>query len=106
MSSPSDERAAELRELFFQSAQEQLQALNEQGLALEQDPADANAVREIRRIVHTLKGDAAACGFQELSELAHELEDVLAPELAALNSAWLPEVVLNAADMFDAMCAA
>jgi two-component system chemotaxis sensor kinase CheA len=106
VSSPSDERASELRELFFQSAQEQLQALNEQGLALEQDPADASAVREIRRIVHTLKGDAAACGFQELSELAHELEDVLAPELASTNAAWLPEVVLSAADMFDAMCAA
>jgi two-component system chemotaxis sensor kinase CheA len=106
VSSQSEERASELRELFFQSAQEQLQALNEQGLALEQDPADANAVREIRRVVHTLKGDSAACGFRELSELAHELEDVLAPELASTNSAWLPEVVLSAADMFDAMCAA
>jgi two-component system chemotaxis sensor kinase CheA len=95
-----------LREVFFTSAEEQLQALNEQGLALEQDPADSTAVREIRRIVHTLKGDAAACGFHELSELAHELEDVLAPELAQTNSAWLPEVVLSAADMFDAMCAA
>ena len=106
MSSESEARASELRELFFQSAQEQMQALNEQGLALEQDPADANAVREIRRVVHTLKGDSAACGFRELSELAHELEDVLAPELATTNSAWLPEVVLSAADMFDAMCAA
>ena len=95
-----------MRDLFFQSAQELLQALNEQGLALEQNPSNAEAVREIRRVVHTLKGDAAACGFRELSELAHELEDVLAPETATVNAASLPEVVLSAADMFDAMCTA
>ena len=34
-------------------------------------------IRSIRRTVHTLKGDSAACGFQELSELAHMLEDAL-----------------------------
>ena len=101
-----DERAIELRDLFFQSAQELLQALNEHGLALEQDATDAEAVRDVRRVVHTLKGDAAACGFRELSDLAHELEDVLAPEIAAANANPLPEIVLSAADMFDAMCAA
>jgi two-component system chemotaxis sensor kinase CheA len=101
-----DERAIELRDLFFQSAQELLQALNEHGLALEQDATDAEAVRDVRRVVHTLKGDAAACGFRELSDLAHELEDVLAPEIAAANANSLPEIVLSAADMFDAMCAA
>ena len=62
----SDERAAELRELFFESAQELLQALNEQGLDLEKRPGDAEVVRSIRRTVHTLKGDSAACGFREL----------------------------------------
>ena len=39
MSFFSEERAAELRELFFESAQELLQALNEQGLELEKRPA-------------------------------------------------------------------
>jgi two-component system chemotaxis sensor kinase CheA len=106
MNTHPDERATELRDVFFQSAQELLQALNEQGLALEQDTGNAEAVGEIRRIVHTLKGDSAACGFRELSELAHELEDVLAPEICSGNAAALPEVVLSAADMFDAMCAA
>jgi two-component system, chemotaxis family, sensor kinase CheA len=106
VSSHSDERAAEMRDLFFQSAQELLQALNEQGLALEQDAANAEAVREIRRVVHTLKGDSAACGFRELSDLTHELEDVLSPEIAVSNAASLPQIVLSAADMFDAMCTA
>ena len=54
-------------------------------------------------MVHTLKGDSAACGFRELSELAHELEDVLSPEIAASNATSLPEIVLSAADMFDVL---
>ena len=106
MSFFSDERAAELRELFFESAQELLQALNEQGLQLEKSPGEPEVVRGIRRTVHTLKGDSAACGFRELSELAHELEDVLKPELAAAAGGALAELVLSAADMFDALLAA
>ncbi|HUN87565.1 MAG TPA: chemotaxis protein CheA [Terriglobales bacterium] len=106
MSFFSEERAAELRDLFFESAQELLQTLNEQGLELEKSPADAEVVRGIRRTVHTIKGDSAACGFKELSDLAHELEDVLKPELAVSSGNSLAELVLSAADMFDAMLAA
>jgi len=97
-----DDRAAELRELFFETAQELLQALNQEALKLEAHPGDAETVRCIRRIVHTLKGDAAAAGCQELSELAHALEDALALEAAALNAS-VAEVALAAADTFEAM---
>ena len=63
-----DERGAEMRELFFETAQELLQSLNDEALKLEKHPEDEELVRSIRRIVHTLKGDAAACGFRELSK--------------------------------------
>ena len=102
----SDERAAEMRELFFESATELLQTLNEDGLELEKHPEDAEILRQVRRIVHTLKGDSAACGFQELSELAHLLEDALTPEVAALAKASLADVVLMAADTFSSMISA
>ena len=98
-----DERAAELRDLFFESAQEILQAMNEAGLALETHPGDKECLRRVRRAVHTLKGDSAACGYRGLSELAHELEDVLQPELAKTSNGSLAELVLSAADIFDAM---
>ena len=101
-----DERASELRDLFFESAAEILQAMNEAGLALEEHPADKEHLRSVRRAVHTLKGDSAACGFRELSELAHELEDVLTPELVKQNAGLIPEVVLTAADTFHEMLAA
>ena len=106
MSFLPDDRASELRELFFESAAEILQNMNEAGLALEERPADKENLRSVRRAVHTLKGDSAACGFRELSELAHELEDVLTPELVKENAALIPEVVLTAADTFHEMLAA
>ena len=102
----SDERAAEMRELFFESATELLQSLNENGLNLEKHPEDTEILRQVRRIVHTLKGDSAACGFQELSELAHMLEDALTPEVAELAKASLADVVLMAADTFSSMISA
>ena len=106
MSFFSEERANELRAIFFESAQELLQALNEEGLRLEKAPADAEIVRDIRRTVHTLKGDSAACGYRELSEVAHALEDVLTPEIAGRSGAALAELVLSAADVFEAFLSA
>ena len=90
----------ELRELFFESASELVEKLNEEALRLEKIPNDAETARSLRRIVHTLKGDAAACGYRELSELAHEFEDVLALKT---NDAIIPEVALRAADVFGAL---
>jgi two-component system, chemotaxis family, sensor kinase CheA len=100
-----DDRAAEMRELFFETAQELLQSLNDEALKLEKHPADEELVRSIRRIVHTLKGDAAACGFRELSNAAHEMEDALALESAASHGS-LAEVAFAAADTFNAMLTA
>ena len=102
MSHTSDERGAELRDLFFESAQELLQSLNDSALNLEKNPQDLEIVREIRRTVHTLKGDAAACSFRELSEAAHELEDALALEQIPTGAS-LADVAFAAADTFNSM---
>jgi two-component system chemotaxis sensor kinase CheA len=101
-----DDRASELRDLFFESAEEILQAMNDAGLALEEHPSDKESLRSVRRAVHTLKGDSAACGYRELSELAHELEDVLTPDLVKEHAGLIAEVVLTAADTFRDMLAA
>jgi two-component system, chemotaxis family, sensor kinase CheA len=102
----SDDRANELRNIFFESSQEILQALNEEALLLEKSPRDAEIVRNLRRSVHTLKGDSAACGYKELSELAHAVEDVLTAEVAARDGDALVELVLISADSFDNLLAA
>jgi two-component system chemotaxis sensor kinase CheA len=104
VTNPPDERGAELRELFFETSQELLQALNEETLKLEKAPGDEEIVRSIRRTVHTLKGDSAACGLRELSELAHQFEDALSLESAACHGA-LAEIAFAAADVFAEMLA-
>ena len=105
MTHSPDERGAELRELFFETSLELLQALNEEALKLEKKPGDEEIVRAIRRTVHTLKGDSAACGLRELSELAHQFEDALSLEETATQAA-VAEIAFTAADVFTAMIAA
>ena len=105
MSQFNDDRGAELRDFFFETAQELLQSLNDDALKLEKTPGDTEIVRSIRRTVHTLKGDSAACGFSELSELAHMMEDALAVDVSAAKVS-LAELGFTAADTFGAMLVA
>src|ERR1700736_2416878 len=105
MTNSHDERGAELRELFFETSQELLQALNDEALKLEKKPGDEEIVRVIRRTVHTLKGDSAACGLRELSELAHQFEDALSLEGTSTQAA-VAEIAFAAADVFAEMIAA
>ena len=102
MTSPPDDRMRDLQALFFESAAELVQRMNEEALRLEESPGDAESSRSLRRTVHTLKGDAAACNFPELRDLAHEFEDVLSLQTPAAAAA-LPEVALRAADLFAAL---
>ena len=99
MSEGPEDRMTELRQLFFETAGELVQRLNDEAMRLEKSPGDAETARSLRRTVHTLKGDAAACGFRELSELAHEFEDVLTLGNTAAAAA-VPEIALRAADVF------
>ena len=105
MTNAPDERGLELQELFFETSQELLQALNDEALKLEKKPGDEEIVRVIRRTVHTLKGDSAACGLRELSELAHQFEDALSLEGTATQAA-VAEIAFAAADVFTEMIAA
>jgi two-component system chemotaxis sensor kinase CheA len=73
----SDEELAELRTMFFEQATEVIESLGGLILRVERDPGDAEALRSIRRAVHTLKGDSTAFGFVELTQLAHRYEDAL-----------------------------
>jgi len=99
---PPEDRMTELHQLFFESAGELVQKLNDEAMQLEKSPGDAETARSLRRTVHTLKGDAAACGFRELSELSHEFEDVLTLENTAA-AASVPEIALRVADVFAAL---
>ncbi len=106
MSFLPEDRGAELRALFFETAAEVLQTINDACLQLEKRPADEELIRSVRRAVHTLKGDSAACGFSKLSEISHELEDILTLQVAQTHGPALAEVVLSAVDLFESMLGA
>jgi two-component system chemotaxis sensor kinase CheA len=67
----------EHRKAFVAESEEGITELNNALLALESDPADAEAMDQIFRTAHTLKGNGAAMGYDAVSNLAHELEDLL-----------------------------
>ncbi|MBF2460118.1 chemotaxis protein CheA [Listeria seeligeri] len=64
-------------DLFIEEASEHLQALNDNLLQLEKDPANGGLVSEIFRSAHTFKGMSATMGFQQVADLTHAMENVL-----------------------------
>jgi two-component system chemotaxis sensor kinase CheA len=68
---------ARLLELFVEELDDQVQAMNTDLLALEANPLDAERLKSLFRIAHTLKGAARAAGVLELERAFHSLEDLL-----------------------------
>lgn len=68
---------SQYKDLFITEAQEHLDALNKFLLSLENDPTNLDVVTEIFRSAHTLKGMSATMGYDQLTELAHEMENLL-----------------------------
>jgi two-component system chemotaxis sensor kinase CheA len=64
-------------DLFVGEAQDHLQEMNRALLDLEQKPGDLSCLEAFFRAAHTLKGMAAALGFQQMAALSHTTEDLL-----------------------------
>jgi len=62
---------------FLRESEEAITELNNSLLDLESDPGDREAMDEIFRRAHTLKGNFGAMGFEDASNLAHAIEDLL-----------------------------
>jgi two-component system chemotaxis sensor kinase CheA len=65
-----------LREMFKSEAYELLSELENALLALEESPRDKDVISRIFRALHTIKGSGGACGFENISHFAHEVETV------------------------------
>ena len=63
-------------ELFFGESEEYLSQINKCLVTLEKDPGRGEAINEVFRLMHTLKGMAATMGFSGFAEFAHKIEDV------------------------------
>ena len=62
---------------FVDESQENLQDMNRALLELEKDPGRRELLDEMFRHAHTIKGGAASMEYEEISELAHEMESLM-----------------------------
>lgn len=92
MSDYLDPNNEELLKDFFGEAQAQVETLEQNILVLENDPSNKDAVDEIFRAAHTLKGGAATVQMFEISELTHVVEDLL-DEIRSGGLKTTPEMV-------------
>ncbi len=67
----------EFLHLFVEEARENILALNELFPQWEQNPLDLGALRDLRRVFHTLKGSGRMVGARRVSEFSWSVESVL-----------------------------
>jgi two-component system chemotaxis sensor kinase CheA len=64
-------------DLFVEESKEHIQALNDNLLELEADTNNLEAVNELFRAAHTLKGMAGTLGLNMITDITHNMENVL-----------------------------
>ncbi|AEJ19108.1 chemotaxis protein CheW [Gracilinema caldarium] len=105
MSDYLDPNNEELLKDFFSEAQMQVEVLEQNILVLENEGHNRDAVDEIFRAAHTLKGGAATVEMHELSSFTHLVEDVLdaiRSDLVQINEDVI-DVLLLAIDIIKEM---
>src|SRR3954471_9265445 len=73
----SDSELQQLRDVFLAETGEQLSAMEEGLMALEERPDDRERLDDVFRAAHTLKGNASSMGFDGVAALAHDTEGLL-----------------------------
>ena len=77
MSDYLDVNNEELLKDYFSEAEQMVDNLESNILAIENDPTNHDAIDEIFRAAHTLKGNSATVEMTEISTFAHTMEDLL-----------------------------
>ena len=65
------------KDLFVSESRENLDRMNTSLLRLEKVPGDTEAMKDLFRASHTIKGMAATMGFDPITHVAHGLENLL-----------------------------
>lgn len=74
---PSDEIDDEIREVFVEEVQDELDNLNRQYPAWKHDLGDLEKLKPVRRSFHTLKGSGRLVGALAIGEYAWKIENML-----------------------------
>ncbi|MDD7015108.1 MAG: chemotaxis protein CheA [Spirochaetales bacterium] len=105
MSDYLDVNNEELLKDFFAEAEQQVETLESNILVIENDPSNHDAIDEIFRAAHTLKGGSATAEMTELASFCHDVEDLLdVIRGGSVNvSEPIVDVLLNSIDVIKAM---
>ena len=70
----TDQLDGELLEIYLAEAAEVIDAIGENHTTLRANPGDREALRNVRRAFHTLKGSGRMVGLTELGDIAYDVE--------------------------------
>jgi chemotaxis protein histidine kinase CheA/ActR/RegA family two-component response regulator len=103
----TSEVSAELAEVFALEAEDHLRNMSQCLEVLENSPNSRDTLQEIRRSAHSLKGAAAMVGFQEITQLAHRMEDLLDQlyEGGRVTSPEIRQLLLTSTDTLEDLAA-
>lgn len=62
--------------VFLDELDEQIQCINENLLIMEREGENPQALGDIFRAAHTIKGSSAAIGYEKIASLTHEMENL------------------------------
>jgi two-component system chemotaxis sensor kinase CheA len=96
---------SQYRDLFVSESRGHLNAFNELIVRLEENASDREAVDELFRHAHSLKGMAATMQFDAVTGLAHRMEDLLS-KVRSDEFTFSPEmadILLEGSDLLAAM---
>lgn len=105
MSDYLDINNEELLKDFFTEAEQQVETLESNVLVIENDPTNHEAIDEIFRAAHTLKGGSATVEMSEITTFTHAVEDVLdevRSDRISVNED-IVDVLLKSIDVISAM---
>ena len=71
----NDSEVEELMSIFYSQAYESVENLQDLLLALELSPECEATLKDVKRYVHTLKGDSNSVGLTSVGTLCHSMED-------------------------------
>ncbi|MDY0009629.1 MAG: Hpt domain-containing protein, partial [Bdellovibrionales bacterium] len=94
-------RVDDILQDFLNEAEDRFQVLETQLISLESKPDDAQALAEVFRAAHSLKGTCGFLGFVRLGRLAHTAEDLMAQARAGMHLA--PDHIQLLLGVLDAM---
>lgn len=105
MSDYLDANNEELLKDFFSEAEQQVETLESNILVIENDPSNHDAIDEIFRAAHTLKGGSATVEMNELAAFCHDVEDLLDALRGGLVAVSEPivDVLLSSIDTIKSM---